>query len=317
MSNSNFSLPPFSMGVRYSLSWDKLFTLEEIDEFVYLYERTSTSEQELHAYLKQHPKFLFALGAYDAAASEVTFPSRIQSDIGERMRLRLDFLLRDQSGFWDVVELKRADFGDISLIVGQAQRRRFALAIEDAIAQVKTYLRELDETDAQMALLRQNILVEQPQAWLIVGRDKYLPSREKRLLERDLPHPLRIVTYDELCSLAKQRAVILSSTILLPFVDPRIGLSSDRSEKKDVIEPVLEQLDIPRFEYHRSFLDIPAQQALIAAIDGIKSDRSQIFTVRDLRTEHLPTRQPFQNPAAQLPRDRTLVRPFMGKLKRP
>lgn len=160
-------LPPsFAIWLHYGIDWTKLFTKREIDEFISLYETPNTSEQVLHGFLKRQPKFLYALGAYQAVLSEVSFHSTIEDSSGELLKLRPDFFLQEASGIWDVVELKKADCGDLQLIVGQIQRRRFGAAIDTAIAQVKTYLRELDKPEVQRSLVKSQILVDQPQAWL-------------------------------------------------------------------------------------------------------------------------------------------------------
>jgi antiviral defense system Shedu protein SduA len=249
--------------------------------------------------LKEQPKFLYALGAYEAAVSEVSFPSGITDSTGRPIRLRLDFLLQDTSGIWDVVELKKADFGELALIVGQLQRRKFAAVVESAIAQVKTYLRELDRPEAQESLLDSGIVVEQPQAWLIIGRDKDLPPRERRLLERDLPRQLRLVTYDQLCDLAKQRAVIVTNAMLLPCIEPLVvPATAQFLEAVAQAQPTTDQ-------------DIPYR--LIQ--DALKSAR---WTVADMKTERRYRKElRDRRIVSQPPRPRTLIRPFFDKLKKP
>src|SRR5215213_2181542 len=115
--------PSFALGLHYGVNWPKLFTQQEIDEFIELYERKNPNEQAIHNFLNERTKFLYALGAYEAAISEVSFPSGLTDSSGRSIQLRLDFLLQDTSGIWDVVELKKADFGELALIVGQVQRR--------------------------------------------------------------------------------------------------------------------------------------------------------------------------------------------------
>ena len=63
------SPPPFSLGLHYGINWPKLFTKREIEEFIQLYEASNTSDQAIHEFLKSQPKFLYALGAYEAAVS--------------------------------------------------------------------------------------------------------------------------------------------------------------------------------------------------------------------------------------------------------
>jgi hypothetical protein len=313
--------PPLSLGIHYGLPWDKLFTRREIDEFILLYERSSTSEHELHAYLKDHPKFLFALGAYEAAVSEVTIPSKSNSVDGDRLSLRLDFMLKDRSGLWDVIELKKADFGDVALVVGQPERRRFSAKVEDGIAQVKTYLRQLDASDVQAALAQRDIWVYEPQAWLIVGRDKYLSSRERRLLERDLPHYLRIVTYDDLCALAKQRAVIVSSTTLLPYIASPLSLGSELIKPDLVagsaptnmaspIEP--RRFDVFLSHTHKDELTPDVIQNFVRRL---RLDLRALATKN--RKERVASKPSYPKSVFQSARPRTPIRPFMGKLKMP
>jgi hypothetical protein len=297
---SRHSPPRFSIGVHYGVRWPKLFTKEEIDTFIGLYEDSRSSEAEIHRFLNANPKFLYALGAYEAAASEVSFPSSFRDGSGAPVQLRLDFLLRDASGIWDIVELKKADFSQLSLIVGQLQRRRFAAVVEEAIAQVKTYLRELDRPEAQISLLKSEILVDQPQAWLIIGREKDLPVRERRLLERELPHQLRLMTYDELCSLAKQRALIVTNTILLPYIEPI------------VIEADADPGTVPTPE------GVASRE--IAGRYPIPPDlfKSAQWATADMKRERWAERTAVERSyLTQTPRSRTPITPFMGKLKMP
>ncbi len=180
---------PSVVGVHYRLDTTKLFTNSEIDNFVAQYERADVSENEIHAFLKDHPKFLFALGAYEDFRSELVFPTNGGS-MGLPPRLRLDFLLKDRRGAWDVVELKKP-WLPADPIVGLPQRLRFSVPVQDAVAQVQTYLDELASPSVNDWFRESGILLEQPQAWLLIGRDRDLPRGERRRLERHLPRNVR------------------------------------------------------------------------------------------------------------------------------
>lgn len=214
-SPKSLPLPDLAVGLHFRISLDRLFTSKEIDDFISVYERSNVTERELSQYLREHPKFLFALGAYNCARPEVEFPTTTPE---LPPQLRLDFLLRDSRGTWDILELKKPAIRDKPLILGLPQRRRFSAELEIAIAQLRTYLYELDRPAVQEYFRSSGMLLVQPQAWLLIGRDKDLPIFDRRLIERDLAHSMRIVTYDELTDLAKQRLLIVSQSVLLPQV---------------------------------------------------------------------------------------------------
>lgn len=302
--------PTFSIGLHYGINWAKLFTRQEIDEFIALYENSTTSEKAIHDFLKQQPKFLYALGAYQAALSEVSFDSTIKNSSGEPLKLRPDFFLQETNGIWDVVELKKADFGDLALIVGQVQRRRFAAAVEESIAQVKTYLRELDKPEVQKFLFESKILVDQPQAWLIIGRDKDLPPREMRLLQKELPHQIRIVTYDALCNLAKERAVIATSAMLLPCINPIVvPLEIDEPE----VEPPAKQVRQEELRWGELRWTGPQKMAFLPS--NLKTVQ---WTVAAMKVERSALERTFERQYwSSTPRPRTQFRPFINKLKKP
>jgi hypothetical protein len=203
---TQYLLPP--------LSFDRLFTIAEIDSFLELYQRPHATEFELHEFLKQNPKFLFALGAYDAAISECQFSTR--SSVLPA-NLRLDFLLRNTRGIWDIVEIKKSAISGNSLVVGKPERRRFSVEIEDALAQIRTYLNVLEHPEVKESFEKAKIFLDQPQAWLLIGRDNDFVG-ERRALEKELPHSVRIVTYDELAEFAKQRVLIVTRSILMPSI---------------------------------------------------------------------------------------------------
>jgi hypothetical protein len=227
-------LPTLSLGVHYQVSLERLFTGREIDDFTSIYEREGVREEELSEYLREHPKFLFALGAYHSVMHEVEFPT---SRPELPPKLRLDFLLRDSHGTWDVVELKKPDIGGKDLIVGLPQRRRFAFEVEDCIAQVRTYLDELESPKVQEYFRNSGVFVSHPQAWLLVGRNTHLPQPDRSILERNLMHSLRIVTYDELTQLAKQRLLIVSHSVLLPSM-PGIPLTFEEVAQDSLLRAV-------------------------------------------------------------------------------
>lgn len=211
------SLP---VGLHYNIANDRLFTAKELDQFIELYENPQTNEHVLHRFLKEHPKFLFALGAYEALLSEVELPSEADGGSSARngMRLRLDFLLRDYQGAWDVVELKKPT--KRTLVVGPQNRRRFGVELQDSIAQVKTYLDRLHDPSVLSFFTNHGIMIAQPVVWLLIGRDDDLLVSERRRLENDLPHALQIRTYDHLLSLARARQIVMTMpSIVIPTID--------------------------------------------------------------------------------------------------
>jgi len=209
----------------YQIPLDRLFTEQEVDEFVSLYQDPGAAEADLHRFFEANPKFLYVLGAYNGAVSELSFRSTRKDVAGRDTDLRLDFLLRHQRGAWDVVELKKPyPRRQGSYIVGPAARRKFSNDVMDAVAQLTTYLDELDRDSVRQELQRAGITVSYPQGIIIIGRDAELPSNERRALERNLPRSTKLVTYDDLLDLAKARTLVVTTYHLFrPLLDDDIS----------------------------------------------------------------------------------------------
>ena len=204
---------------------DRLFTTKELDTFVELYENPNIAEREIHAFLKQNPKFLFALGAYEALLSEVIFP--IPTQTHPDASLRLDFMLKDYRGTWDVVELKKPTPVGKNLIVGSQTRRRFAAEILDAVAQAKTYLEKLQYPVVKEFFAQSGIHIQKPLLYLLIGCDKHLGIDDQRPLERDLPPGIQLRTYDCLLNLAKGRKLIFTMpSVVIPRIDESTEIPS-------------------------------------------------------------------------------------------
>jgi hypothetical protein len=213
--NKNGLLLPNIVGLHYRVSTERLFTIKEIDDFVQLYENAAVSEADIHSYLKQNPKFLYALGAYETYLSEVSLEDKntYQSSMG---KLRIDFFLKNMRGFWDFVELKKPYTSNRALIVGNLARRRFSTPVQDALAQTQTYLNKLADPEIRKELQKIGIELVRPQAWIIIGRSVNMPLHERKILEAELPRPCKLVTYDDLTELAKQRLLVVTSSFIVP-----------------------------------------------------------------------------------------------------
>ena len=102
----------------------------------------AASESRLQRSFERNPKFLYLLGLYDAHPCQVTIPASLTEIVSAR-DLRPDFLMcSSKERLWDVVELKRAVIDD-GLIVGTPARRRFGKPVQEAVAQLGTYLEVL------------------------------------------------------------------------------------------------------------------------------------------------------------------------------
>src|SRR5262249_26180517 len=50
------------------------------------------------------------------------------------------------------------------------------------------------------------------------GRNRDLPLSERRFLEKGLEHSIQLLTYDDLAELSKQRALIVTKSVLVPLL---------------------------------------------------------------------------------------------------
>jgi DNA-directed RNA polymerase specialized sigma24 family protein len=217
---------PYLAGIHYRISLDRLFTAQEVDEFVALYQNRDTTESDIHRFFSANPKFLYLLGAYNKILSEVSFSGTAKVALGERQCFRLDFLIQHYENIWDVVELKKPTLSGSSLVVGSSSRPRFSRDLQDAIAQVRVYLDELAQTEVQKELEARGIVICRPKAWIIAGRNDDVSVSEKRFLEQSLPHSIQLMTYDDLAELSKQRALIVTKSIQSPLITRMHGESS-------------------------------------------------------------------------------------------
>jgi DNA-directed RNA polymerase specialized sigma24 family protein len=287
-------------GLQYSISFDRLFTAEEVDSFIALYQSRDTTELELHRFFSANPKFLYLLGAYNKVLSEVSFFGKRGSGNEPRKCFRLDFLLQHYENIWDVVELKKPTFGAGSLIVGSSVRPRFAYELQDAIAQVRVYLDELAQDEVRKELESKGIHVQRPKAWIIAGRNDGISVGEKRFLEESLPHSIHILTYDDLAEMSKQRAIIVTRSIQFsllsnlqkdaPVVDGLSEVPQATPSNEQVTQAItsLSDTDFLRLQNYakwrvmglgphpRGTADDLLQEAILATLEGRRVWRKEI-----------------------------------------
>jgi len=244
---------PYLAGLHYQVSLDRLFTAQEVDEFIALYQTPETTESALHTFFRSNPKFLYLLGAYSEVQSEVSFRGKVEKTTDRHDYFRLDFLVKHYQNVWDVVELKKPTLSAGRLVAGPPIRPRFVYELQDAVAQVRIYLDQLAQEEVQAELKTKGIVICRPKAWIIAGRNDNVSIDEKRFLEESLPHSIQLLTYDDLAELSKRHALIVTRSIQSPLIttlereksnkdSPESELHSRSSEE---IAKALSSLSVP------------------------------------------------------------------------
>ncbi len=144
---------------------------------------TSEKERELHTFLKEN-HWIFG-PQYVSARSE--------QQIG--FKLRGDFLLERLDGFYNIVELKKADAKIFS-------RSRLSAISKNAISQMIQYLHKCDTLYTQhYTELKMDIL--KPEGRIVIGRSDAEVDKNLRIHNAYL-NRMKILTYDQLLSTAKR-----------------------------------------------------------------------------------------------------------------
>ncbi len=174
----------------------KSFSTSEIEEFEELINSPTLREHYLQTFFERHPNFLLGTD-YQSLRTGIILPNDTEPN------LKPDFFLEPIGGkLWDILELK---LPDKQIVVGRFPRRRFAAAVFDACAQLRTYRDYFsDERNRSRVLSEHGILVRWPRLAVIIGRAPNIDEVALRAIQQDFPW-VRIITFDELLQKAKRR----------------------------------------------------------------------------------------------------------------
>jgi anti-anti-sigma factor len=170
-----------------------------VDEFEDLINSSMTREGDIHRFLETHPHFLLAQD-YRQLHSKVLLE---RDNDGP---LIPDFLLQPfETELCDLVELK---LPQEPVIVGRENRKRFSSAIQDAIAQLRTYRDYFeDRTRRDEVQRRYGIKAFRPRMAVVIGRMSSIdPIEYRRII--DGQREVKVITYDELLTKAKRFLVV-------------------------------------------------------------------------------------------------------------
>lgn len=168
---------------------------DAVAELESLISRADIREETLHDFFERYPEFIL-MDQYKALHSKIALESE-SSGI-----LVPDFVLEPigQNNLCDLLELK---LPTARVEVLQDRRERFAAAVLEACAQLRTYRDYFDE-QANRDRFRERYGLEafRPRMYVIIGRRGATDALEWRRIEDDLPM-LNVKTYDDILERAK------------------------------------------------------------------------------------------------------------------
>lgn len=116
---------------------------------------------------------------------------------------KLDFFLKRYDGYYDIVEIKKADtplFSGLDeniKIISPTRKSPMSGDLKDAISQIINYLEEANIFRQALHELNNNITIHKPRGLVIIGRND--PKYNKAITTlNDYLNDIRILTYDEL-----------------------------------------------------------------------------------------------------------------------
>lgn len=126
----------------------------------------------------------------------------IESDLDPgREAINPDFLVKNMSGGYDILDLKLARFDKGKMYKGSIPRRRFVDYVNEGISQLYNYKKYFEfQKNREHALHKYGVVVENPKLILVVGNLENLPPEE--VSRAMAPYKgLEIIDYDTLVSL--------------------------------------------------------------------------------------------------------------------
>lgn len=179
-------LPPANFGVYH----------DAVEELESLINQKNVREQALHDFFERYPEFILS-DEYKAAHSKIAL------ELDTNDLLIPDFVLEPigQNKLCDLLELK---LPGTRVEVLQDRRERFAAAVLEACAQLRTY-RDYFEEKGHRDRFRSKYGLEafRPRMYVIIGRRGVIDPVEWRRIEDDLPK-LSVITYDDILERAKR-----------------------------------------------------------------------------------------------------------------
>lgn len=181
------------------------FTLAEVEELEDLMNNARTSERDLQSFFEKHPHFLRKWD-HREIHPQVYLARKDQGP------LIPDFILTNvEAQDAAVLDIKRTlEWPKKAQIRGRPNRLRFADAIQEACAQLRTYRRWFEEP-SNRKLLASKIGMEiyHPRLMVIIGRSSVFRDEiERATLRADNPD-IEFATYDDILRYARDRMVIV------------------------------------------------------------------------------------------------------------
>lgn len=189
-----------------------------LEEFESLINSAATHENDLQAFLENHPEFLLLLGNYDDVRSQVSI--RVEVLIGplaSAVEYRPDFFLHNpMTDLWDLLDIKRSCYRT-GLLVGAGAHAHDAFrpsrTLEKALQQMKEYKKVLAQAEARAFLReRHGIRTCAPSCVLLMGKEENFPcvtgfTAAEVIRETGRDAGIDLVTYDQLFRIARHKAM--------------------------------------------------------------------------------------------------------------
>lgn len=182
-----------------------LFTKDEVEELEFLINDPKATEAEFQKFFERHPHFLRKWDHREV------FP-HVYLTSNDQGPLIPDFILTNV-GTQDaaIIDIKRTLRAPTKrLIRHQDNRVRFADAVQEAYAQLRTYRRWFEVPEnRKMLTSKLGMEIYNPRLMVIIGRtSEFRDSVERARLRADNPD-VEIVTYDDILRFAQARMVFI------------------------------------------------------------------------------------------------------------
>jgi anti-anti-sigma factor len=171
----------------------------DVDGFEDLINSQRTRESDIHHFFEEHPTFLLGQ-EYRQLHSKVLLE---RNDDGP---LIPDFMLQPfDDELCDLLELK---LPREPVVVGRENRKRFSSAVQEAVAQLRTYRDYFDDRTRREEIQRRyGIRVYRPRMAVLIGRVTSVDPIEYRRIA-DGQKEVRIMTYDDLLKRARRFLIV-------------------------------------------------------------------------------------------------------------
>lgn len=170
-----------------------------------LINRNSTSEKELHEFIRLYPEFLLD-NNFDILYSENSFKNN-------RRKYRTDLLaqprgLRNDGDKWTIVELKKHTE---KILTNKKYHSNFTKAVYNGITQLKNYQEYFSDLSNENEIRKKfNGVLPNPKLCLIIGQTPKEKSNLFSKMKNQFPE-INIITYDEVLNFRKIKIQYLES----------------------------------------------------------------------------------------------------------